>query len=119
MKQGLSIHGTAQAIRLINSLFYGRNENIPEHSLRIQMPTMFREIVFHAVSLKSFFQGFLLIFKFSENSPQTHREFPKKLSFTSYIKGSFPSFITFLSFLRFLRLFWSTCILSFVQPLNP
>ena len=27
--EGLVFHGTARAIRLINSLFYGKNENIP------------------------------------------------------------------------------------------
>ena len=33
--EGLVIQGTARAIRLINSLLYGKNENIPKHSPRV------------------------------------------------------------------------------------
>ena len=38
----------------------------------------FRKIIFHEISPKLFSQGFLLIFKFSENCPKTHREFTEK-----------------------------------------
>ena len=106
----LVFHGTARAIRLIISLLDGRNENISEYS-----PRIFRKITFHEISVKSFSQGFLLIFKLSENSQRISR----KLLLTSYLKSIFPSFITFRSFPRFLGPFWSACVFSFVQQLNP
>ena len=71
-----------------------------------QFADSFRKNIFHEISLKSFSKGYLLIFKFSENCPKAHREFPEKLSLTSFIKSIFPSFITFRSFPRIL---WSTC----------
>ena len=38
----------------------------------------FPKIIFQEISPKSFFYGFLLIFKFSKNRPKSHREFPEK-----------------------------------------
>ena len=81
----------ARAIRLINSLLDGENENIPK--IHLEFPYNFQKIIFHEISPKSFSQGFLLIFKFSENEnipkillifkfsenkniPKIHREFP-------------------------------------------
>ena len=98
--EGLVFHGTARAIRLINSLFYGKNENIPKICRQF-----FRKIIFHEISPKSFSQGFLMIFRFSENCPKTHREFPEKQSFTSFAKSIFLSFTTFRNFPLILRQF--------------
>ena len=56
------------------------------------LPTIFRKFIFQEASPKSFPQGVLLIFKFSENCPKTHREFSEKLSLTSFIKSIFPEF---------------------------
>ena len=74
--ESLVFHGTARSIWLINSLLYGENENIRKFTENF--PTIFQKITFHEISPKSFSQGFWLIFKFSENCPKTHREFPEK-----------------------------------------
>ena len=65
------------------------------------LPTIFQKIILHEISPKLFPQNFLLIFKFSKNCPKTHREFPEKISLTSFIKTSFPSLITYEVFRNF------------------
>ena len=64
--------------------------------------TVFQKLIFHklAYSPKPFSQDFLWIFKFSENCPKTHKEFPKKYLLTSFIKSILPNFITVRSFQR-------------------
>ena len=82
--EGLVFHSTGRAIRLINSLLHSENSYIPkihrENLLRkfAEKIIIFRKIIFREISPKSFSEGFLLIFKFSENCPKTHREFPEK-----------------------------------------
>ena len=69
-------HGTAQAVRLINSLLYRKNENIP--NIHRQFADNFLKNIFHEISLKSFSQGFLLISDFSTIVPKLAENFPEK-----------------------------------------
>ena len=68
--EGSVFHGTARAIRLINSLLDGKNKNIP--NIHRQFADNSKKNIFHKIRPKSFSQGFLLIFqiflKLSENS---------------------------------------------------
>ena len=89
--EGLVFHGTARAIRLINSLLHGKNENIPKFTENLRK--FFREI-----SPKSFSQAFLLIFKFSENCPKTYREVPKELIAQKFYRKHLPEFYSFPKF---------------------
>ena len=73
--EDLVFHGTALAIRLINSLLY---DNKIFRTFTNNLPTILGKNIFHEIKPKSFPQGFLLIFKFSENCPKTHREFSEK-----------------------------------------
>ena len=87
------IYSTARAIQLINSLLYGKNEKFRTFTENLQ--TIFQKILFHEINPKSFSEGFLTIFKFSENFPKTHREYPKKIIAHEFYEMSF---ITFRSF---------------------
>ena len=90
--EGLVFHGTARAIQLINSLLYGKNENI--RTVTDNLPTILKKNIFHEIRPKSFSQGFLLIFKivrkFTEN-------FPKIIAQEFYQKH-FPKFYNFPKF---------------------
>ena len=87
--EGLVFHGTARAIRLINSLLHGKNE-----IFRTFTDNSPKKIFFHKIRPKSFSQGFLLIFKFSKNSS---RIFPKIIGQEFYQKH-FPELCNFLKF---------------------
>ena len=50
------------------------------------------------LSPKSFSQGFLLIFKFSENCPKTHQKFPEKNIAHELYQKQFPEFFNFPKF---------------------
>ena len=51
--EGLVFHGMARAIRLINSLFYGKNENVP--NIHREFADNFpKKLFFHQISPKSF-----------------------------------------------------------------
>ena len=54
-------------------------------------PTIFKKIIFHKISPKPFPQSFLLIFKVSENCPQTHREVPKRIIVYEFYQIHFQS----------------------------
>ena len=77
-------HGTAQAVRLINSLLYGKNENIP--NIHRQFADNFRINIFHEISPKSFSQGFLLISDFSTIVSKLAKNFPEKIAHEFYQK---------------------------------
>ena len=66
-------------------------------TLTDNLPTILRKNIFHEISPKSFSQGFLLIFKFSENFPKTHREFSGKNRSRVLLK-TFPEFYNFPKF---------------------
>ena len=63
--EGVVFHGTARAIQLINNLFYGKSENIP--NIYRQFSYNSPKKIFHEISPKSFSRGFPFIFKFPEN----------------------------------------------------
>ena len=71
-KRGLSIsrYGTSNPV---NKYFIAWQKR----KYSEQSPTILRK-TFHEIRPKSFSQGFLLIFKFSENCPKIHREFSEK-----------------------------------------
>ena len=112
----LVFHGMAWAIRLINSLLHGKNENISK--LTENLPTIFRKIIFHEISTKSFsqsFSWFSILRKFYENSTSISR---KTISH-KFCKSIFPSSMTFRGFPTILRQFWSTCLMALSCPLTP
>ena len=74
----------------------GENENIPK--IRREFPDNFRKIIFYEISPKSFSQGFLLIFKFSENCPKTNQEISRKIIVHEFHQKYFPEFYNFLKF---------------------
>ena len=73
----LVFHGTARAIRLMNSLLDGKKENTPNIHRQYADNSSIKYF-FHEISPKSLFQGFPLIFKFPENFPKTNREFSER-----------------------------------------
>ena len=54
-------------------------------------PTIFQKIIFHEISPKSFPQSFLLIFKFYQNCPQTHREVLERIIVYEFYQNHFQS----------------------------
>ena len=75
--EGLVLYGKAQAIRLINSLLDGKNENIPNVNWQLSDHSP-KKIFSRNKSKIISSQGFLFILKFSENCPKTRREFSEK-----------------------------------------
>ena len=94
--EDLVFHGTTRAIRLINSLLPGKNENIP--NIQRQFTDNSQKNIFHEIRSKSFSQGFLLIFqifrKLSENSPRILR----KIIVQEFYQKHFPEFYNFPKF---------------------
>ena len=95
--EGLVFHGTARAIRLINSLLNGKNENIPniDRQFADNSPKIFftKLVQNHFSNVFCWFSNFPKIsWKLTENST-------KKVAH-EFIKNFFPSFITFRSFPR-------------------
>ena len=115
--EGLVFHGTARAVWLINSLLYVKNENIPK-KLHREFSNNFLKYYFQEISPKTFSQGFLLIFKFSENCPKVPR-ISVIIIVHQFYQKYFPEFTIFRSFPRMLIQFWSMCVFSFVWQLNP
>ena len=93
---GLVFHGTARAIRLINSLLDGKNENIP--NIHRQFADNSQKNIFHEIRPKLFSQGFLLIFqvfrKLSKNSPRIFR----KIIAQEFYQKDFSEFYNFPKF---------------------
>ena len=75
-QRGLRISRYGTSNWLINGLLHGKNENIT--NIHREFTNNFLKIMFHEISPKSLSKGFLLILKFSERRPKTHREFPGK-----------------------------------------
>ena len=71
-KRGLSIsrYGTSNTV---NNSYYMTKPKIFQ-TFTDNLPTIPPKNIFHKIGPKSFSQGFLLIFKFSENCPKTHQE---------------------------------------------
>ena len=65
--EGLVFHGMAPAIRLINSLLYGKKKYIP--NIHQEFADKFPKNYFSQIKTKIIFPRFSLIFKFSENCP--------------------------------------------------
>ena len=61
------------------------------------LQTIFRKIIFSRNSPKSFSLGVLLIYRFSENCPKTHREF-RKIIVHEFYQKHFPEFHKFPKF---------------------
>ena len=59
------------------------------------LPAIFRKIILCEISPKSLSQGFLLIFKFSENCPKTYREFPEELIAHEFYQKHLTEFYNF------------------------
>ena len=79
-----------------------------------KLPTIFRKVTLHEICSKSVSSGFLLIFKFSESCPRTHRAF-QKIIFTSFSKGVFPPQAgsgAVMSSLAFPSRFWDRNVIS-------
>ena len=73
--EGLVFHDTARAIRIINGLLHSKNKIF--QTFTENLPTIFRKIIFHEISPKSFQNHFPKVFidfhmsrKFPENSPR-------------------------------------------------
>ena len=62
------------------------------------LPTILRKNIFSKISPKSFSQGLLFIFKFSENCPRTYREFPEEIIAHEFYQKHFPEFYNFPKF---------------------
>ena len=58
----------------------------------------FRKIIFDEISPKSFSQGFLLIFKFSENSPKISPRISRKIIVQDFHQKHFSRFYNFPKF---------------------
>ena len=67
-------------------------------TLTENLQTIFRKIIFREISPKSFSQGFLLIFKFSENCQKNYRELHEELITHELYQTRFPEFYNFPKF---------------------
>ena len=97
--EGLVFHGTARAIRLINSLLDGKYENIP--NIHRELSANFREFSRNEskISFPKFFADFRIFRKLSENSPRISR---KIVAHEFYIFPKFSkNFNTILDNVRF------------------
>ena len=94
--EGLVFHGMARAIRLINSLLHGKNENVL--NIHREFADNFRKIIFHENYSKINFLIFSVDFKIfrelSENSPRISR----KIIVHEFYQKHFPEFHNFPKF---------------------
>ena len=86
--EGFVFHGTARVIRLINSLLYDKNENIPDFHREFadNFPKKYFKISFLRSSI-----DFQIFRKLSENSPRISR----KIIAHEFYQKHFPEYSNF------------------------
>ena len=94
--EGLVFHGTAQSIRLINSLLHDKKRKCTEHSLRICR--QFSEKLFFTKLVQNHFSKVSVDFQIFQKLSESSSPFSRKIIAHEFYQKHFPEFYNFPKF---------------------